>query len=73
MMHYKKAPIASVNAIIIKIVNDIFLFLISCIAAIRAPKVSTSILVRTDSVTLRPVDKIKGVLLLQELSLPFHQ
>ena len=57
MMHYKKAPIAPVNAIIIKIVNDIFLFLICCIAVVRAPKISTSILVRTDSVTLRPVDK----------------
>ena len=41
----KKAPITPVNAIIIKIVNDIFLFLIACIVAIRAPNVSTSILV----------------------------
>jgi hypothetical protein len=54
---------APVIAIIIKIVNDIFLFLICWIAAIIAPKVLTPILVPTDSVTLRPVDKMKGNLI----------
>jgi hypothetical protein len=57
------APIAPVIAIIIKIVNDMFLFLRCCIAAVIAPRVLTPILVPTDSVTLRPVDKIKGNLI----------
>ena len=42
MMHRKKAPIAPVNAIIIKIVDDIFLFLICWISAVIAPKVLDS-------------------------------
>jgi hypothetical protein len=40
-----------------------FLFLICWIAAVIAPKVLTPILVPTDSVTLRPVDKINGSLI----------
>ena len=57
------APTAPVIAIIMKIVNEIFLILICCIAAVIAPNVLTPMLVPTDSVTLSPVDKINGNLI----------
>ena len=61
-------PIEPVIAIIIKIVNDIFLFLICCIAAVIAPNVLIPIFVPTDSGRLRPVDKINGNLIIPRTS-----
>jgi hypothetical protein len=51
------------RAILQKSVNDMFLFLICCIAAVIAPKVLTPMFVPIDSGMLRPVDKINGSLI----------